>query len=99
MERSTKHYSIKVPGVRILTALSSLGLEFKVVIILWVQKFVNCHASDPELSALERRQLYVAMTRATEQLYLFGSGYVPILNELLQSQHFDVMDCNTLLVS
>jgi hypothetical protein len=78
----SKQYSTKEPGVRIITALSSLGLEFKVIIILWVQQFANCHASDPELSARERRQLYVAMTRAQEELHIFGSGNVPIIDEL-----------------
>jgi len=92
-------YSTKVPGVRIITALSSLGLEFKVILILWVQQFANCHATNQELAARERRQLYVAMTRAQEQLYLFGSGNVPILDELRQNQHFEVMECKTILAS
>lgn len=81
-------YSNQIPGVRIITALSSLGLEFKVVIVLWVEQFAN--ASEPELVARERRQLYVAMTRAQEELYVFGSGNTPILNELAQSQYFDL---------
>jgi len=91
-ENETKkyQYSHKKPGVRIITALSSLGLEFKVVIVLWVQQFANAHACEPELAARERRQLYVAMTRAQEELYVFGSGEAPILNELAHSQYFDV---------
>jgi superfamily I DNA and RNA helicase len=83
-------YSNQIPGVRIITALSSLGLEFKVVIILWVQQFAVAQSSDSEIVARERRQLYVAMTRAQEELYVFGSGNAPILNELTQSQHFDL---------
>lgn len=86
-EETKERYSVNSPGVRIITALSSLGLEFKVVFILWLQQFANCHASNPEIAAEERRKLYVAMTRAQEKLYVFGSGHVPILNELKQSQY------------
>ena len=96
---SKDSYSNYREGVRLITALSSLGLEFKAVLIPWVQQFGWSHSREPEAAALARRQLYVAMTRAQEQLYLFGSGYAPILDELRQSQHFEVMDSNTLLVS
>ncbi len=90
---SKNSYSTYSKGVRLLTALSSLGLEFKAVLIPWVQQFGDRHSQEPEASALTRRQLYVAMTRAQEQLHLFGSGNVPILDELQQSQHFEVIDC------
>ncbi|HBL14351.1 MAG TPA: DNA helicase II [Cyanobacteria bacterium UBA11162] len=79
------NYSVKIPGVRIVTALSSLGLEFKVVLILWVEQFADSCSPDPEKSALARRQLYVAMTRAIDELHLFGSGSVAILDELEQT--------------
>lgn len=58
-----------------------------------MQQFGDRHSQEPEASALTRRQLYVAMTRAQEQLHLFGSGNVPILDELQQSQHFKVINC------
>ncbi|MDF5731990.1 MAG: 3'-5' exonuclease [Rhizonema sp. PD38] len=80
-------------GVRLITALSSLGLEFKAVLILWVQQFGDRYSQEPEAAVFARRLLYVAMTRAQEQLYLFGSADVQILNELKQSQCFDVVDC------
>ncbi|MDF5713442.1 MAG: 3'-5' exonuclease [Rhizonema sp. NSF051] len=90
----SKHsYSNHREGVRLITAYSSLGLEFKVVLILWVQQFGDRHSQEPEAAVLARRLLYVAMTRAQEQLYLFGSSDTPILNELRQSQCFDVVDC------
>ncbi len=76
------NYSVKIPGVRIVTALSSLGLEFKVVLILWVEQFADCCSPSQEKSALARRQLYVAMTRAVDELHLFGSGSAAILDEL-----------------
>ena len=76
------NYSVRIPGVRIVTALSSLGLEFKAVLILWVEQFADCCSPSQEKSALVRRQLYVAMTRAVDELHLFGSGSVAILDEL-----------------
>jgi superfamily I DNA/RNA helicase len=86
-----KHsYSNYRKGVRLITALSSLGLEFKAVLIPWVQQFGDRHSIEPVAAALARRQLYVAMTRAQEKLYLFGSGNALILHELRQSQHFEV---------
>jgi superfamily I DNA/RNA helicase len=39
--QTKRDYSIKKPGVRIVTSLSSLGLEFKVVLILWLEQFAN----------------------------------------------------------
>lgn len=97
---SRGNYSTQVEGVRLITALSSLGLEFKAVLIPWVQQFGDRHSQGTEAAAFARRQLYVAMTRAQEQLYLFGSGDVPILNELRHHQHFEVfVDYKRKLVS
>ncbi|MEA5603794.1 DEAD/DEAH box helicase [Nostoc sp. UHCC 0252] len=69
-----RRYGINTSGVRILTTLSSLGLEFKVVIIVWLQQFNGCLSDSYDISAIARRQLYVAMTRAQNELYLYGSG-------------------------
>ncbi len=88
---SRGNYSTQAEGVRLITALSSLGLEFKAVLIPWVQQFGDRHSQETEAAALARRQLYVAMTRAQEKLHLFGSGDAPILDELRQSQHFNVL--------
>jgi superfamily I DNA/RNA helicase len=90
-----RSYSVKVPGIRIITALSSLGLEFKAVLIPWVEQFEDCHSSDLEKATLERRQLYVAMTRAQDELHLFSSGRSRIANELENSQAFKVVSLFT----
>lgn len=73
-QRAKREYSVNQPGVRIVTALSSLGLEFKVVILLWLEQFADCCNSNPEVAALARRQLYVAMTRAQEELCVVAGG-------------------------
>jgi superfamily I DNA and RNA helicase len=87
-----REYSITKPGIRILTSLSSLGLEFKVVLLLWVEQFSDCCNSHVEEASMARRQLYVSMTRAQDELHLFGAGSTRILKELQQSQSFEVVE-------
>lgn len=86
-----RNYSVTNPGIRVLTSLSSLGLEFKAVLILWVEQFSDCCNSDVEEASIARRQLYVSMTRAQDELHLFGSGSTNILRKLQQSQGFEVV--------
>ncbi|KPQ31333.1 MAG: Uncharacterized conserved protein (DUF2075)/Nuclease-related domain/UvrD-like helicase C-terminal do [Phormidesmis priestleyi Ana] len=81
-------YDSQRPGVRIVTALSSLGLEFKAVLLLWVEQFWGCHDRDVAKAESERRQLYVAMTRAQDELHLFAGGQTRIVKELRESGNF-----------
>ena len=81
-------YDSQRPGVRIVTALSSLGLEFKAVLLLWVEQFWGCHDKDAAKAESDRRQLYVAMTRAQDELHLFASGQTRIVQELSGSGNF-----------
>lgn len=90
-----RNYSITKPGIRVLTSLSSLGLEFKAVLLLWVEQFSDCCNSDQDEASMARRQLYVAMTRAQDELHLFGSGRTKILQELQQSHSFAVLQRST----
>lgn len=85
------NYNINTPGERIITGKSSLGLEFKAVLILWIEQFWDCCSNDLEKAKLARQELYVAMTRAQDELYLFGSGSDRILRELETSQEFTVV--------
>lgn len=92
-DETKRQYTIQRPGVRILTAHSSLGLEFKVVILLWAEQFSDAYHQDPERSAMARRQLYVAMTRAQEALVITASSATPfIIDELRNSQTFVVSE-------
>ncbi|EAW35195.1 DEAD/DEAH box helicase [Lyngbya sp. PCC 8106] len=84
VNKDKSNYSSRHPGVRLITAKSALGLEFKAVIVLWVQQF---GVGD---EAESRRELYVSMTRAQDVLHLFGSGRFPVLRELEDSDGFDV---------
>ncbi|WP_421659572.1 3'-5' exonuclease [Leptothermofonsia sp. ETS-13] len=85
-----RSYNSQAPGIRIVTALSSLGLEFKVVLLLWLEQFADCCYADPEVAALSRRQLYVAMTRAQDELHLFVGKYARLVNELEHGGTVDV---------
>lgn len=69
MELRYKTYG---PGVRLTTAHSSKGLEWKQIYLL-VDGFNNPFANDTEES---RRLLYVAMTRARDELFVYGVGEI-----------------------
>lgn len=85
-----RHYDSQRPGVRVVTALSSLGLEFKLVLLLWVEQFWGCHDSNSQQAERDRRQLYVAMTRAQDELHLFSGGNARIIQELCSSKNFQL---------
>ncbi|MCF3608976.1 AAA domain-containing protein [Planktothrix agardhii 1033] len=83
VNQDKREYSNRRPGVRIITAKSSLGLEFKAVLILWVQQFGVGNEAEG------RRELYVSMTRAKEELHLFGSGNFQVLQNLKSLEGLD----------
>jgi hypothetical protein len=83
------NYSARKPGVRIITTLSALGLEFKAVLLLWVEQFDDCFDEDPEKRALARRQLYVAMTRAQDELHLLAGDTAQVVHSLTLSNAID----------
>lgn len=79
-QATKRNYNAQRPGIRIITTLSSLGLEFKVVLLLWAEQFWDCQSSDNDQTSLAQRQLYVAMTRAQDELHIFPSRDVKPLN-------------------
>jgi superfamily I DNA/RNA helicase len=83
----SKNYLAGTPGVRIITSQSVLGLEFKVVFIIWLEQFDLCYGLDAETATLERRKLYVSMTRAQEELYLYGYSYSKIVHLIGQDNN------------
>lgn len=87
-QETKRDYSVNRPGVRIVTALSSLGLEFKVVLLMWIEQFADCCHPDKDMAVLARRQLYVAMTRAQDELHLFAGNKPPFVNDLLKDEAF-----------
>ena len=84
VNQNKKNYSSSHRGVRLITTKSALGLEFKAVMILWVQQFGVGNEAEA------KRELYVSMTRAQDILCLFGSGRFTVLQELEKSNSFDL---------
>jgi hypothetical protein len=85
-QQTKVNYSARRPGVRVITTLSSLGLEFKAVLLLWVEQFEDCFDEDLDQRSLARRQLYVAMTRAQDELHLVAGGQARVVNALEKSE-------------
>ncbi|MDR9403989.1 MAG: 3'-5' exonuclease [Halothece sp. Uz-M2-17] len=92
-QKSKANYSIEKPGIRLITTLSCLGLEFEVVLIPWMENFSDC-SKRSEGALLARRELYVAMTRAKEEVHLFSSENNQFLQELDNSNYFEVTYIN-----
>ena len=67
-------------AVTLCTAHSCKGLQWRAVLILWADLLPFSH--DPEQWKLERGLLYVAMTRAEDELVLTRSGYSPFTDEI-----------------
>jgi superfamily I DNA and RNA helicase len=89
---SKANYTYNREGIRIITCLSSLGLEFKAVLIIWLEQFDDCVNNRPG-SLMNTRQLYVAMTRCQENLFLFGLNNSKIVQELTKNEYFQVESC------
>jgi hypothetical protein len=72
---SKNNYGVNQPGVRLITTQSALGLEFKSVYLLWIEDFDRAlDTANPEQQLRDLRELYVAMTRAQDQLTLICSS-------------------------
>jgi superfamily I DNA and RNA helicase len=82
-QASKQNYGIDQPGVRLLTTQSALGLEFKSIYLLWAEDFDNALQSlDPEVQLQHLRELYVALTRAQDQLTILGAARSPLVARL-----------------
>lgn len=92
-KKSKEKYNLNLKGVRIITCESSLGLEFKAVLLIWLEQFDDCigkNKSDAEI--LARRKIYVGMTRAKEYLHLFSNKNAKIIPELVNGNHFNIIN-------
>jgi superfamily I DNA/RNA helicase len=86
-EKTKERFSASDRGVRILTAHSALGLEFKAVVIVGLDLFQYGNGGIQED---ERKLLYVAMTRAQERLVLLHpQAASPMLREMQASGTVD----------
>jgi len=73
--QSKSKYSVNQPGTRLITTQSALGLEFKSAYLLWIEDFDRAlQGGNAEQQIEDLRELYVAMTRAQDQLTLICSS-------------------------
>jgi superfamily I DNA/RNA helicase len=80
---------VNSPGPKLTTFHSAKGLEFDSVLITGINDtFMSDDEPDDDLVAVERRLLYVSMTRAKHELYLLYSGKTPRFIEELDSTLF-----------
>ena len=69
------NYGVNQPGARLITTQSALGLEFKSAYLLWLEDFDRAlQGGNAEQQIRDLRELYVAMTRAQDQLTLICSS-------------------------
>lgn len=91
--KSKAKYNLNLKGVRIVTCESSLGLEFKAVLLIWLEQFDDCIGKTKgDAEILARRKIYVGMTRAQEYLHLFSNQNAKIVPELINSNHFNIIN-------
>ena len=81
-------WSILTPGIKVVTMHSAKGLEFDIVVIPRVNNgiipMIDKDEEDESMLEQERSLLYVAMTRAKEDLYLLtskGSQFIVEMDE------------------
>jgi hypothetical protein len=67
-------------AITLCTMHSCKGLQWRAVLILWADLLP--YGRDPEQWKLERGLMYVAMTRAEDELVLTRSGYSPFTGEI-----------------
>ena len=85
-QAAKQNYAAQNPGIRLLTTQSALGLEFKSVYLLWAEDFDRALQDvDSERQLENLRELYVAMTRAQDQLTLLCSASSALGHRLAES--------------
>lgn len=88
-DNSKRQYNREREGVRMITMLSSLGLEFKAVLLIWLEQFDDS-IGKKDAEILARRQIYVAMTRAQEYLSLYIHHQSKLTSELKNNLSLDI---------
>ena len=106
---SNKNFDFNEESVKLITMHSIKGLEFKVVILMGLNDKVipniysiSSYGDESFVDSMERKLLYVGMTRANEELYMSYSGkaskflaeinskYLKINNDTKFSRYYDI---------
>jgi superfamily I DNA/RNA helicase len=77
---------VSEPGIKVQTVDSSKGLQYRVVFILWTDLFGSIKQVDEDL---ERRRLYVALTRAEDVLIITYSKPNAFIDMMIESGDVD----------
>jgi superfamily I DNA and RNA helicase len=92
-KKSKIRFNTNTGGVKFIASLSSLGLEFEVVLFIWLEQFDNCiNSRNGEVLAL--REIYVGMTRAKQSLHLFANQNSKLYSLLSNDSNFEVIQVN-----
>ena len=75
---TTAHLAVNEAAIKVQTIHSAKGLQYKAVLVLWTDLLPAGNTAEAE----ERRLLYVAITRAENDLVLLGSGSRGFAGEL-----------------
>ena len=74
-----------------LLSYPNVCASLTVMRLRWVEQFWSCFDQDVAKAESEQRQLYVAMTKAQDELYLFAGGETRIVQALKASGNFLVL--------
>ena len=77
-ENSSAHMGVNDAAIKVQTIHSSKGLQYKAVLVLWTDQL----PASLELTEDDRRLLYVAITRAENDLVLLGNNGKGFTDEL-----------------
>ncbi len=77
-------------GIKIITIKSSKGLQFKAVIFMWADQLPLPSEWQGSNENIERKEFYVALTRAEDYLIITSSGQSVFLDKLKESNLVDI---------
>ena len=87
-ENYTTRSQVLEPGVKIQTVDSAKGLQYGAVIILWPDSFTPFN---DEVESLEKRRLYVALTRAEDLVIVTSSKTNEFIEEMIKSEDIEII--------
>lgn len=89
-QKSKQRFDPNNEGVKFIASLSCLGLEFKIILFIWLEQFDDCIGSrDGETLAI--KEIYVGMTRSQQQLYVFIDRKSQLSSILENSTSFNII--------
>jgi superfamily I DNA/RNA helicase len=82
VQHSNSRAKVLDGGIKLQTVDSAKGLQYKAVIVLWTDSFYPYHSEE---ESIEKRRLYVALTRAEDFLLITHSSPNKFINDMQTS--------------